>query len=122
MFLSQSKDQASLLLAHIQPLHFSQLNLISLPEPMNRKEIKSSEKDRNIIFEEVSVSQLKFVGLFLETQSKKCWAIIQKANEQIRKVEIGDTLGFEHYVVIAIELKKIIVQSSDMKETIQLLL
>ncbi|WP_156792829.1 pilus assembly protein PilP [Rickettsiella massiliensis] len=108
MFLGQSKDQASLLLAHIQPLHFLQL--------------KSSEKDRNIIFEEVSVSQLKFVGLFLETQSKKCWAIIQKANEQIRKVEIGDTLGFEHYVVIAIELKKIIVQSRDMKETIQLLL
>lgn len=122
MFLIQGKDQASLLLAHIQPFHFSQLNLISLPEPMNLKEIKPSKKDRTVIFEEVSVSQLKFVGLFLEAQSKKCWGIIQKANEQISKVEIGDTLGFEHYVVIAIELKKIIAQASDMKETIQLLL
>jgi hypothetical protein len=60
------------------------------------------------------------VGFLSEDHSERNWGLIRLPNTQIYKLELGDSIGLEQGLVMAITPKKIFVQRKELNKIIEL--
>ena len=58
------------------------------------------------------------VGFLSEDHGERNWGLIRLPNTQIYKLELGDSIGLEQGLVMAITPKKIFVQRKDLNNRI----
>ena len=63
---------------------------------------------------------LKMVGFLADNWNDQRWGLIKAPNTQIYKVELGDCIGLEQGLVIAIDFNKILIEINNFKKTIEL--
>jgi Tfp pilus assembly protein PilO len=87
---------------------------------LNRISAKSLALFEKNILTKYPLKSLKMVGFLSEDYGERNWGVIKLPNSQIYKLELGDNIGLEQGLVMAINPKKIFVQRKDLNRIIEL--
>ncbi len=87
---------------------------------LNRMRAKDSSLFKKNILTKYPLNALKMVGFLSEDYGEHNWGLIKLPNTQIYKLELGDSIGLEQGLVMAINPKKIFVQRNDLNKIIEL--
>jgi len=85
---------------------------------LNKISAKDSSLFKKNILTKYPLNTLKMVGFLSEDHSERNWGLIRLPNTQIYKLELGDSIGLEQGLVMAITPKKIFVQRKDLNKII----
>lgn len=87
---------------------------------LNKIIAKDSSLFKKNILTKYPLKSLKMAGFLSEYYGEHSWALIKLPNTQIYKVELGDSIGLEQGVVMAINPQKIFIQRKDLNKVIKL--
>jgi Tfp pilus assembly protein PilO len=87
---------------------------------LNKISAKYSSLFKKNILIKYPLNTLKMVGFLSEDHGERNWGLIRLPNTQIYKLELGDSIGLEQGLVMAITPKKIFVQRKDLNKIIEL--
>jgi Tfp pilus assembly protein PilO len=108
MFKDSSSNKEIFLYFKIVSLDLDRENFLFEMSQFNRVHIKNLSVNN---LEKYSLNNLKMIGA-LSVDKKKNWGLIKLPTNQICKVQLGDEIGLEHGLVIAIHPKEIFIQNN----------
>jgi Tfp pilus assembly protein PilP len=87
---------------------------------LNRIIAKNLSPLQENILTKYPLSRFKMVGFLSKDDGERNWGFIKLPNSQIYKLKLGDSIGLERGLVMAINSKKIFVQSRELNKIIEL--
>ncbi|MFM2322227.1 MAG: type pilus biosis protein PilP [Pseudomonadota bacterium] len=87
---------------------------------LNRIIAKNLSTLQENILTQYPLSRFKMVGFLSKDDGERNWGFIKLPNSQIYKLKLGDSIGLERGLVMAINSKKIFVQIRELNKIIEL--
>lgn len=87
---------------------------------LNKISVEDSSLFKKNILTKYPLHTIKMVGFLSEYYGEHNWGLIKLPNTQIYKLELGDNIGLEQGLVMAINPEKIFVQRKDLNRIIEL--